>query len=51
MKVPYSWIKEYTNIDSDIKKFCDEMTMSGSKVEGLGNLGEGIRGIVSGKII
>ncbi|MBN2883275.1 MAG: phenylalanine--tRNA ligase subunit beta [Clostridia bacterium] len=51
MKVSYSWIKEYTNIDADIKSFCDEMTMSGSKVEEWKVLGEGITGVVAGKIL
>jgi len=50
MKVSYSWIKEYTNIDAGIKEFCDAMTMSGSKVEGWEILGEDIKNVVTGKI-
>jgi len=51
MKVPYSWIKEYTKIEAGIKEFCDEMTMSGSKVEAWEVLGEGIKRVVAGKIL
>ncbi len=51
MKVPISWLKEYTDIDVDIKEFCDAMTMSGSKVEGFKSLGDEITGVVVGKIM
>lgn len=51
MKVPISWLKEYTNLDVDIKEFCDAMTMSGSKVEGVSSIGDEIIGVVVGKIL
>ncbi|MDX1357920.1 MAG: phenylalanine--tRNA ligase subunit beta [Clostridia bacterium] len=50
MKVSYSWIKEYTQIDAGIKEFCDAMTMSGSKVEGWEVIGDEIKNVVTGKI-
>ncbi len=50
MKIPYSWIKEYTKIEAGIKDFCDAMTMSGSKVEGWEVLGADIKNVVTGKI-
>ena len=40
MKLPISWLSDYMEKDfSDIKEFCDKMTMSGSKVEGYEELG------------
>ena len=35
MKAPISWLKDYVDIDVEVKEFADKMTMSGSKV---GNL-------------
>ncbi len=51
MKVSYSWLKEYSDIEADIKNFCDEMTMSGSKVEEWKVLGEEISRVVAGKVL
>ncbi len=52
MKLPLSWLYEYTDI-SDIspKAYADAMTMSGSKVEAIVCNGEGIENVVSGKIL
>lgn len=51
MNLPISWLKEYVDINCDINKFCDEMTLSGSKVEGVTNRGKEITGVVIGKIL
>lgn len=52
MKVPLSWLNEYVDVsDINPKKYADELTMSGSKVETLENLGEEIINVVTGKII
>ncbi|MFR6312129.1 MAG: phenylalanine--tRNA ligase subunit beta, partial [Anaerofustis stercorihominis] len=50
MLVPINWLKEYVNIDKDIKEFADMMTMSGSMVETVTYLGEGIENVVTAKI-
>ncbi len=50
MKVPFKWIKEFVDIDVDIREFCEIMTLSGTKVEGFNYLGENIEGVVTGKI-
>ena len=50
MKVPMSWLKEYTDIPFTPQEYADAMTMSGTKVEGIENLGEAISGVVVGKI-
>lgn len=50
MLVPVKWLKDYVNIDIDTREFADRMTMSGSKVETVEAMGEGIEGVVIGKI-
>ncbi len=50
MKAPLKWLKDYVDIDVDIKAFSDAMTMSGTKVEGYEEVGEGISNVVIGKI-
>ena len=34
MDVPMSWMKEYAPVTTDIKDFIEDITLSGSKVEG-----------------
>ena len=33
MDLSMRWLADYVDCKCDIKKFCDEMTLSGSKVE------------------
>jgi len=51
MKVSMSWFNEFTDI-SDItpKQYADAMTMSGTMVEGIENLGEGLVNVFTGRI-
>ncbi len=51
MNVSMKWLKDYVDIDCDVKEFCDAMTMSGSKVEMYKILGEEISKVVVGKIL
>ncbi len=50
MNIPMSWLKDYVDIDCNIKTFIEEMTMSGSKVETITNVAEDITNVVIGKI-
>jgi len=50
MLVPITWIKDYTNINVSKDEFCEKMIMSGSNLETCEIIGEGIEGIVIGKI-
>ena len=51
MKVSMSWFNDYTDISGiSPKEYADAMTMSGTKVEGVANLGEGLVNVVTGKI-
>ncbi|MFO7635681.1 MAG: phenylalanine--tRNA ligase subunit beta [Clostridia bacterium] len=51
MKAPLSWLKEYTDIPVGIREYADAMTMSGSKVESIGELGQDITRAVVGKVL
>ncbi len=51
MLVPISWLNSYIKIGEDIDTFCSRMIMSGSNIETVQNFGEGIEGVVVGKII
>ncbi len=51
MLVPIKWLKEYIDLDVDIKTFCEKMIMSGSNIETTETLMKGIEGVYVGKII
>ncbi|HRU42639.1 MAG TPA: phenylalanine--tRNA ligase subunit beta, partial [Candidatus Diapherotrites archaeon] len=51
MLVPVKWLKDYVDIKFDSKGFAEAMTMSGSKVEGIEELGKEIENVVVGKIL
>lgn len=50
MDVPMSWLKEYVDVDVDIKDFVEDLTMSGSKVEGYEKIAGEIKNVVTGYI-
>ncbi len=51
MKLPLKWLADYVDIGNpDIKEYCEDMTATGSKVEGYEILGENISNVVVGKI-
>ena len=49
MNLPLTWIQEYFEID-DLQKLCDDLTLSGTKVEAVHKHGHELRGILVGKI-
>jgi phenylalanyl-tRNA synthetase beta chain len=51
MLVPIKWLKDYVDINIDINSFADAMTMSGSKVEAVEEMGKEIEKVVVGKIL
>ena len=52
MKVAKSWFNEFTDVsDIDAKTYADAMTMSGSMVEGVEDMGGELSNVVTGKII
>ena len=52
MDLPMSWLGDYTDITGVTpKEYSDKMTMSGSKVEGVENLGRELDKVVVGKVL
>ncbi len=51
MLVPIQWLKEYTEVESNIENFSDKMIMSGSNIETVAHFGEEIQNVVVGKIL
>lgn len=51
MDLSMKWLADYVDCKCDIKKFCAEMTLSGSKVECYGEEGDYISNVVVGKIL
>ncbi len=52
MKLPLSWLSDYTDMTGITpEEYNHALTMSGSKVEGIENLGDKIQNIVTGKIL
>lgn len=52
MKLPMSWLSDFTDITGVTpKEYADRMTMTGSKVEGVENLGADIDKVVVGKVL
>ncbi len=51
MKLAYSWLSDFVKLDNISRHdFVEGMTMSGSKVEGVDCLGDGVKNIVVGRI-
>lgn len=52
MKLPLSWLSDYLDMTGITpEQYNHAMTMSGSKVEGIENLGDEIQNVVTGKIL
>lgn len=51
MKIPMQWIREYADIPADAARYAERMVMTGTGVEGTEVIGEGISGVVTGRIL
>ncbi|MCR5122862.1 MAG: phenylalanine--tRNA ligase subunit beta [Ruminococcus sp.] len=51
MDLSMRWLADYVDCKCDIKKFCDEMTLSGSKVECYGEEGDYLSNVVVGHVL
>ncbi len=51
MNLSMRWLADYVDCKCDIKKFCDEMTLSGSKVECYGEEGDYLSNVVVGHVL
>jgi len=50
MLVPIKWIKDYTDVNVGVDEFVSKMVLSGSNLETVEHFGDGINGVVVGKI-
>jgi len=50
MRVSYNWLKDYVEFSLTPQQVADKLTMAGLEVEGLEYLGEGIDGVIVGRI-
>ena len=50
MLVPIRWIKDYTDVNVPVQTFVDRMVLSGSNLETVEYFGQGITGVVIGRI-
>ena len=51
MKLPITWLKDYVEVSVDAKTLADDLTLSGTKVEGLVNPFDVIQNVYTSKII
>lgn len=51
MRLPISWLKEFVDTDAKVKEICEALVGVGFEVEEIINYGDGISGVVVGKII
>lgn len=50
MDLPISWLKEYADVTAPVKEFVEDITLTGSKVEGVTTLAGELKNIVTGHI-
>ena len=51
MKVPYRWLQDYVQIDTDIQSLSDALVMTGNAVEGITPPRSDISNVVAGRIV
>lgn len=51
MKAPMQWIREYAAIPEDAQRYVARMVMTGTAVESVETIGEGIDRVVTGRIL
>ena len=51
MDLSRKWLAEFVDVPAGDKEYCDAMTLSGSKVEGVTVEGQEIKNVVVGKVL
>ncbi|MDD3570187.1 MAG: phenylalanine--tRNA ligase subunit beta [Lachnospiraceae bacterium] len=51
MDISMSWLKDYVDVDADIKDYVEDITLSGSKVEGYEEICKDITGVIVGRVL
>ena len=51
MNVSLNWLKYYIDIDLTPQQLADKLTLAGVAVENIVYLGQGLEGVVTGKVV
>lgn len=51
MNVSFNWLKYYIDIDLTAEELAEKMTLAGVAVENITYLGQGLEGVVTGKVV
>ena len=51
MKVSLNWLKDYVNIQMEVKDLAHLLTMAGLEVEGVHSVGEGLERVIVAEIV
>ena len=51
MNLSMSWLKDYVDVEADIKDYVEDITLSGSKVEGYTIIAGDIKNVDVGKVL
>lgn len=51
MNVSFNWLKYYIDIDLTAEELAEKMTLAGIAVENIHYLGQGLEGVVTGKVV
>ncbi|MDA0576781.1 MAG: phenylalanine--tRNA ligase subunit beta [Verrucomicrobia bacterium] len=51
MKIPYSWLKEFVDVEATPEELAERLTFSGVEVEGIHRLGDGLGDLIVGEIV
>jgi len=51
MKIPFSWLKEYVDVDVEPPALAERLTFAGLEVESLHVISSDFKGIVAGEIL
>lgn len=51
MLASLEWLKQYVDIEMPVAELCDKITRVGLEVDGVTQLGEGLEGVITGKVV
>lgn len=51
MLASLEWLKQYVDINISTAELCDKITRAGLEVDTVTNLGEGLEGVITGKVM
>jgi len=51
MRVPVKWLREFVDVDVDVEELAVRLSMTGSAVDRIERFGEGVSGVVVGRVL